>query len=318
MFKINFFSPDEGGASGEAVSSANESDDLFETVEGSDAESDNQLIDGIKAVNTKDSEGDPLKTSDKADDEPESESFESLVKGRYKKEAQAYIDGIFKKRFPNIKENEALVKSLKEERDMIQPLFNAMAAKYGLDPKDIKGIVEAADKDNTNFENEAFEKGFSDASAYRKYITEQEELERLRENDRVRKETEENNQQREQLIKGWLTEADSLKSIVPDFNFKNEWNGNERFRYFLNSGFSVEESYKMTHVDEYAEAKAKAAAEKAQNDILREVRANKSRPTETNANPQAAVRVKKAISDMTLEDTEKIIQEAKRGRKVSF
>lgn len=318
MFKINLYSPDEGGASGEAAATANEKDDLFETVENSDAEGDEQLIDGVKAVNTKDSEGQPLKTEEKADDEPETESFESLVKGRYKKEAQAYVNGIINKRFPKIKGNEERVKELETERDMLQPLFNAMAAKYGLDPKDIKAIVAAADKDNTNFENEAFAKGFGDAATYRKYLSEQDELTRLRESERARIANEESNRQREQLVRGWLEEANALKALVPDFDFKSEWHGNERFQYFLNSGFSVEESYKMTHVDEYAEAKAKAAAEKAQSDILREVRANKARPTESNANPQAAVRVTKPISDMTLEDTEKIIQEAKRGKKISL
>ena len=68
------------------------------------------------------------------------------------------------------------------------------------------------------------------------------------------------------------------------------------------------------HAAEYA----KAAADKAQKDILAEIRANKTRPTESSANPQAAIRVKKSVKDMSLEDTERIIQEAKRGRKITF
>lgn len=312
---FNFHSPE--GETGAAESYAN-SDDLLEVVEGSDAEGDEQLIDGVKAVNTKDTEGKSLAEGSGDDDGLDDEAaFEELINGKYKEIYQKKVNGVIGKRFKSNKKVEEELAALKSERESVQPLFNAIAAKYGIDPKDVKAIVEAASNDNSNFEEEAYRHGFSDADAYRAHLEQTAELERLRNEDRARRQEQEENLQREQLIQGWLDESKELKALIPEFDLKAELQ-NDRFSYFLNSGFSVSDAYKMTHVDEYAAAKAAQAMKETEDRVLREVKANKMRPTEGAASSSAAVRVKKAVSDLTLADTERLIAEAKKGKKITL
>ena len=305
----NFYAP-EDGASG--ASAQTDNDDLFE-VEGSAAESE-QVIDGLNAVNTPDSEGKPLKSEEAVDDEPLEEDFDTLIKGKYKEQYQANVDAIINKRFKNAKANEEKLKANEATMAKLQPLFNAMAAKYGIKADDIDAIIEAADKDNSNYEQAAYDNGYGDTAEYRRAVERDEELNRLRAAERERLEAAEQDRQRRELLEGWLAESEEFKKEVEDFDFKSEWDGSDRFRYLVNSGFKVKEAYMAVHAAEYA----KAAADKAQKDILAEIRANKTRPTESSANPQAAIRVKKSVKDMSLEDTERIIQEAKRGRKITF
>lgn len=307
---LHFYAPDDGA--GAAPASAND-DDLFEAVDDSVAESD-QPIDGIKAVNTPDSQGNPLEQDPSDDDDRAEESFDDLIKGRYKDEFQTKVNGIIDKRFKTHKQTEEKAKKLEGDMAKLRPLFSAMAAKYGLDPNDIEGIVKAADQDNSNFESEAYEKGFGDAAAYREHLANQAELNRLREAERVRQESETQDLLRRQLLEGWETESEAFRKEIPDFDFKKEWDGSERFRYLVNSGFKVKEAYMAVHAEEYA----RAAAERAQQDILREVKANKARPVESNVGTNTAIRVKKSIKDMSLEDTERIIREAKAGKKITF
>lgn len=305
----NFYAP-EDGASG--ASAQTDNDDLFE-VEGSAAESE-QVIDGLNAVNTPDSEGKPLKSEEAVDDEPPEEDFDTLIKGKYKEQYQANVDAIINKRFKNAKANEEKLKANEATMAKLQPLFNAMAAKYGIKADDIDAIIEAADKDNSNYEQAAYDNGYGDTAEYRRAVERDEELNRLRAAEKARVEAAEQDRQRRELLEGWLAESEEFKKEVEGFDFKSEWDGSERFRYLVNSGFKVKEAYMAVHAAEYA----KAAADKAQKDILAEIRANKTRPTESSANPQAAIRVKKSVKDLSLEDTERIIQEAKRGRKITF
>lgn len=305
----NFYAP-EDGASG--ASAQTDNDDLFE-IEGSAAESD-QVIDGLNAVNTPDSEGKPLKSEEAVDDEPPEEDFNTLIKGKYKEQYQAKVDAIINKRFKDAKANEEKLKANEATMAKLQPLFNAMAAKYGIKADDIDAIIEAADKDNSNYEQAAYDNGYGDTAEYRRAVERDEELNRLRAAEKERVEAAEQDRQRRELLEGWLAESEEFKKEVEGFDFKSEWDGSDRFRYLVNSGFKVKEAYMAVHAAEYA----KAAADKAQKDILAEIRANKTRPTESSANPQAAIRVKKSVKDMSLEDTERIIQEAKRGRKITF
>ena len=305
----NFYAP-EDGASG--ASAQTDNDDLFE-VESSAAESE-PIIDGLKAVNTPDSEGKPLNPEQTADDEPPAEDFDTLIKGKYKDQFQAKVDTIINKRFKNAKANEEKVKAHDDTMAKLQPLFNAMAAKYGVKADDIDAIVKAADEDNSNFEQLAYDNGFGDTAEYRRQLDRDNELERLRAAEKARVEAAEQDRQRRELLEGWMAESEEFKKEVEGFDFKTEWDASDRFRYLVNSGFKVKEAYMAVHAAEYA----KAAADKAQKDILAEIRANKSRPTESNANPQAAIRVKKSVKDMSLADTDRIIEEAKRGRKITF
>lgn len=211
----NFYAP-EDGASG--ASAQTDNDDLFE-IEGSAAESE-QVIDGLNAVNTPDSEGKPLKSEGAVDDEPPEEDFDTLIKGKYKEQYQANVDAIINKRFKNAKANEEKLKANEATMAKLQPLFNAMAAKYGIKADDIDAIIEAADKDNSNYEQAAYDNGYGDTAEYRRAVERDEELNRLRAAEKARVEAAEQDRQRRELLEGWLAESEEFKKEVEGFDFK--------------------------------------------------------------------------------------------------
>ncbi len=320
FFKL--YSPDEGGVSGASASTADTSDSLFESIEGSAAGNNAPIIDGLNAVNATDSEGKPLKSSLQVDDEPATEDFLSLINGKYQKEYQQSIQKevnsrvktAFNKRFKNHMQTSERLQRAEESLTSLKPLIDAMASRYGLDPKNIKAIVEAADKDDSNFEREAAEKGFGDTDTYRRHLKNERELNDFREKDRAQKESAAKQQDRQRLVDGWLNEAGTFKKDFPEFDFKAEWEGNDRFRYLLTSGWSVKEAYAAVHPDDYA----KTLAKQAERAVIQEVRANNRRPAEGGAGVQGALRVTKSLEDLSHEDLQKIRSEAKRGKKIRF
>ena len=314
--KRNFCSPDTGGASGVAQS-AEKNDELFEIVENSAAGSE-QIIDGLDAVNATDTEGNPLTpqpvTESEVDDELSKADYDTLmgiIKSKYAKEHQEEIDSHFNKRFKNHKRTEEAYNALK-------PLIAANAARYGLDPKDVSAVIKAAVEDNSNYEKEAYERGFGDPAAYRKHLAEQQELNNLREEKRIREENEKNERDRKQLVDGWRQESEEFKKLVPDFDLNSEWKNNEEFRYFLTSGMSVKKAYYAAHAEELASSESQKAAKKAEQKVINEVKANLRRPSENGVKAATAVRVKKSVKDMSLADYERVFDEARDGAKISF
>lgn len=312
----HFCSPDAGGASG-AADTANSNDDLFEVIDDSAAGSE-QVIDGLDAANATDTEGNPINPNnvpkEQADDELASMDYKTLmkfIKNKFPDEHQADINGMFNKRFKSHKKTE-------EDLDALKPLVAATAARYGLDPKDVAAVIKAAVDDNSNYEKEAYEKGFGDPAAYRKHLAEQAELDQLRNEKRIREEAEQNARDRRQLLEGWERESAEFRKTVPDFDFKTEWQNNEEFRYFLTSGLPVKKAYFAAHAEEMASAEAEKAAKQAEQRVINEVRANRRRPSENGARTSPAVRVKKSVENMSLADIERIFDEAKKGNLISI
>lgn len=307
---IKFYSPDEGGTGAAAAAE----EELFTEV-GPDAGDENvESLGDVKAKNQSDTQGTPLKPDGKSDDDSAEESFTSLIKGKYKDDFQRETQRIIDKRFKEMKNLQERVKAYEAKDKETEPLFRAMGAKYGKDPADVKAIVEAAYRDDENFANQAYDKGYQNADAYRAHIEQEAELNRLREADKIRQETEKRAADQEKLLRGWLEESETFREKVPEFDFRSEWDGNDKFRYLVTSGFGVENAYMAVHAAEYAALAAKDAENKA----MAQVRANIRRPTENGATSRPGLIINKSVDAMTPDEMERAVSEAKLGKRITF
>ena len=85
------------------------------------------------------------------------ESFDDLIKGRYKQDYQAKFEKALNKRMS--KANAQIQEGI-DFRNKLTPALEKFAAKYGIkDPTDIDSIVSAIDRDNSIYEEIATERG---------------------------------------------------------------------------------------------------------------------------------------------------------------
>ena len=93
-----------------------------------------------------------------------------------------------------------------------------------------------------------------------------------------------------------------------------EINTNPDFLALLQRGVSVEQAYKVLHMDDFL-SKATAQAEKTVTD---NIRARGARPQENGAAPKSAVVVKDDVSKLTPADRAEIARRAAMGETITF
>ena len=102
--------------------------------------------------------------------------------------------------------------------------------------------------------------------------------------------------------------------LLADFDLKTEIDGNPDFLALLQRGVSVEQAYKVLHMNDFL-SKATAQAEKAVTD---NIRARGARPPENGAATKSAVVVKDDVSKLTPADRAEIARRAAMGETITF
>lgn len=239
------------------------------------------------------------------DAEDRRKAFQDLVKGEYKdiytEETQKIID----KRFKQTKELEA-------SQAKSQPLYEALAVKYGLDAGDIDGIIQAVNNDNDTWQEKAEEEGMT-VEQYKQYRKLQADSERL-----ARQEAERSNQERANaLVMQWNQEAEELKKTFPQFDLQAEAE-NPRFISLLRSNVPVADAYKVIHMDDIVTQSMQATAQAAEKRAVDNVRARGARPSENGSTSRSAFVVKDDVHQLTRADRAEIARRAQRGEHIEF
>lgn len=240
--------------------------------------------------------------------QPEAESFESLITGRYKadfdKKAQQMINTRFKQ-----------TKQLEAERDALRPVLDALSAKYGIDQKgkDFAQKLQAAiDADDSYYEEEADRLGLT-VNQLKEQRRTNAELAELREAlaERQRQEA------RDNIYQGWLDQSEQLKGIYPDFDLQVEAQ-DEGFVRLLQNGIDVRTAYEVVHKDELLSGAIRYAVKTAQQRTVEDIRARGLRPQEAGAGSStAAAQVVKADPrDWSREDMAEATRRALMGEKI--
>ena len=230
-------------------------------------------------------------------------SFEDLVKGDYKEEADRYIQNIIKGRIKDSKADKAMIQT---QRDIL----SIVAAKYGVDVDDLETLKANVSDDDAYYEDKAMEEGLT-VEQYKKYA--QAEA-KGRAYDAMMAD-QQKEQQMQSQVAAWTEEAEQVKQIFPDFDLRNEMQ-NTTFQKLLASGVPMENAYVSLHSAEIMQGAMQYTAREVRKATANEIAAQGARPRENASSAQAAATLKTDVSKMTRAEREELSRRAARGEMV--
>ena len=232
------------------------------------------------------------------------ESFESLIKGKYKADFDSHVQSIIQQRFKKNADNEAMLESYK-------PLMEAIGKKFNVDPTDINGMIDAVSFDEDALEEEAMQRGMSIDS-----LKTVKQLERENERFKVQEQKSAAQQRLQEHFNALARQAEEARNTYPGFDLMAEMK-NPVFARLTAPGVGIDPktAYEIVHKDEILQANAQAQAER----MSKAIQANGARPTENGLKGnQGAATVKTDPRTLTPADRAEIRRRAARGEKVVF
>ena len=231
--------------------------------------------------------------------------FKEMVEGEYKDEFSDMFQQSFNRRFRDVK---GMENSLSAQK----PIIDMLMQRYKIGDGDMSKLMTAIENDNQYFEEAAEEAGLTveQYKAMQKLERENEELKRIR-NQQI------GQQKAQAQLDTWYQEADAVKKIYPNFDFKTEAT-NREFLGLLRAGLPVQKAYEVMHMDEITEATAKSAAQLAGAQVEARIKSKQSRPSENGTSSQSAAIVKNDVANLTRADRAEIARRVQRGEKIRF
>lgn len=231
--------------------------------------------------------------------------FEKLIKGDYKdlfgERVQSIIDNRFKE-----------TKTLETQLQQLNPVLEMLSSKYGVDASDLESLSKAIEEDNSFYEQEAIDKGLT--------VEQLKEIKRIeRENSELKRAAQER-QAREQASKTyaeWMNQSESLKEFYPTFDLQTE-SQNEDFVKLLQNGIDVKTAYEVIHKDEIIGGAMQYTAQQVQQQVVNNIKARNSRPSENGLSSKGAVITKKDVNSLSRKDREEIERRVMRGEHIEF
>lgn len=264
----------------------------------------NPVGDGVATETT----GESIATTEQGD-----ETWDSLIKGKYKEDYNNAVKEAINKRFKNQRD-------LQGQIDAIDPMMKALAQRYEiqLNPDGSIPIQALSSKildDNSLYEQEAFERGIS--------VEDLKQIKSLeRENAQLKAMS-----QRSQEQKEWdalMSQGEAVKQVYPSFDMDTEMQ-NPQFGRLLatmqRSGFpnAVQTAYEAVHREEIMGSAMQYAVQQTQQKISNSIQSGKMRPTE-NGTSQRAAGTPTAMdpTKLTKAQIEDIKSRALRGERITF
>ena len=228
------------------------------------------------------------------------ETFEELIKGKYKDAYTKSVQGVLGKRLAQERAK------TKEANAIMQKLM----VRYGVN--DTQALSKALDSDEV-IEAIAADRGESPETVR--------ELERLRVIENEQKHANEMalaQRSADEQYNRWVQEAEEIKAVYPEFNLENELE-NPQFRALITTKnpqyqISMQDAYKLIHHEELVKAAEAVAAEK----LSKSVNARAARPSENGLGNQSGIVVKNDVSKLTKKDRADIARRVARGEVIEF
>lgn len=272
-------------------------------------EAENPVGDGV-ATGT---EGEQIASANDGTDQMPTETWEDLIKGRYKKEYNSAVKEAVNKRFKN-------QQNLQAQIDGIDPMVRALAQKYGISPNQdgsipIDKLTQSVMDDNAMYEQEAFQRGMS--------VQDLKQMKQLEmENQQLRRANERTQEQKE-----WDTivqQGMETKQTYPDFDLDMEMN-NPMFGRLLatmqKSGFpnAVQTAYEAVHRDEIMGGAMRYAVAQTEQKISNSIQSGLRRPSENGTSHQSSATVGNIDpSKLTKAQIDDFKRRAERGERIVF
>ena len=241
------------------------------------------------------------------------ETFESLIKGKYKDDYDKAVKKAINSRFKHNRD-------LQSQIDQIDPVVRQIAQRYGIAANPdgsipIQSILTALDNDNSMYEKEAFERGISVDELKRTKQLEREVQTLKAQNERSARDRE---------WEAVVSQAEITKQTYPGFDLDTELQ-NPQFGKLLatmqRSGFpnAVQTAYEAIHRDEIMGGAMRYAVEQTRNKISNSIQSGMSRPAENGVGQAAAASVGNVDpSKLTKAQIDDIKRRAEMGERIAF
>lgn len=230
------------------------------------------------------------------------DSFESLIKGKYKADFDAHVQNIIRERFKNQQDNAAELEGLRR-------LKTAVGKKFNVDEQDISRLVRAVEYDEEALEVEAAQRGMTVDTLKLVHDLEYENADYAR-----REQMSIIDRQNREHFSMLAQQAEALKAKYPDFDLKRELE-NPRFLRMtaMNGGFNVQQAYEAIHLNEILERQAQQQAQA----LAKSIRANGARPSENGLrSEQGMSQVKSDPRTWNKDDRAEVRRRVERGDKI--
>ena len=240
-------------------------------------------------------------------DQPE-EDFESLIKGKYKADFDARVQGIIRERFKSNTENE-------DKLAKMQPLLEMLGQKHNIDPTDIDQLTKVIGDDDSLYEEEAMERGISVETL--KTIK---QMERENEQLRAREQRSIAEQRMQEHFNKLAQQAEQVKRIYGNFDLMTEMKNPAFARLTAPGvGFDVQTAYEMAHYKELRDSAVRQTAQQTAENMSKAIQSGSKRPTENGLNgQQGASTIKTDPRTLTRADVAEIKARVARGEKIVF
>lgn len=230
-------------------------------------------------------------------------SFDELIRSdRYKEDYQKSVEKILNQRLKKFKGMESALEEIK-------PVMELAGKQYGLNPNDddfVSKLSSAMSADDRFFEKMALEKGYSIDEAKRVYSLEQKIAELSRQRDEQK--------EKEAFEKQWgaiIEQSQTTKQQFPNFDLNKEMQ-NDKFAKLVFNGVDTTAAFIATNHRNIIPATVQMATEKAVQQTVNAVKANKSRPSENGLSSQATAIIKDDPSKLKLADFKQIMENIKK------
>ena len=233
------------------------------------------------------------------------QAFEDLIGGEYKDLFTERTQNIIDRRFKETKNLEAQVNSAK-------PILDTLFQKYKIGDGNLDKLAKAIEADDTYWEEAAEEAGLT--------VPQYKEVQRIqRENEELKKAQQQAEGQKamDAQINDWYKQAEAVKGIYPNFDFRAECQ-NREFLGLLKAGIPVQKAYETIHLDELVTGAATVAARQAEHRTVESIKTRASRPAENGTSSQASATIKSDVSSLTRADREEIARRVARGEIIKF
>lgn len=235
--------------------------------------------------------------------EEKRKAYDELINGEYKEFYTRDTQNLINRRF---KETKNLEKQVADS----QPVIDMLMQRYGV--QDTKALQDALESDSAYWQEAADEAGMS--------VSQYMEFQKLQRENRALLQAQEdavNQEKANQQLAQWTMEAQQLKQSYPQFDLEVEAQ-NPDFVRLLQSGTPMEHAYKVIHLNEILSNERTTTAAFTEKQVMDNVRARGSRPSEAGLNSNNGITYKSDVSKFSKQDVLEIAKRAKRGEKISF
>ena len=246
----------------------------------------------------------PVNVPDAQGQGTQEETFDSLIRGRYKQDFDSAVQKVVKQRVRGLNQ-------YKGQAEAMAPIIDQLGALYGIDTSDPRktdfaALAQRFSADERLYSAEAMEKGTTTDALKKEYAG-------RAENTAMRRQLQE--YQMREAFAG--IQADFARDVTARYgaDFETEMQ-NPDFARLMGAGVPPKTAYEVIHQQEIAQAQAQLVANQARENVMRTIQAQGARPAEIGGNANGGQFTNTDPRSWTKQQREDIIRRVQRGEKI--